>query len=171
MQYQDTPGFYLYGIIQQPADYHSNYKLTCICSYESINQFIQISVWKEDCIRGYFASSPYDMQNGQYLKVLADENGNIIHPDVLIHHYRQYRRTPSVWRWPPRRKRAYGGYRHIKTTQERRMIQAFDDEPDAPRPRTKRTGNYLPDCWDDYLRHCEKSWKFQSKRKRQWKAK
>lgn len=83
----------------------------------------------------------------------------------------------NVWerRWMMRRngrkKSAYGWFRRPKTTQEMRWAHAWDDEEDCPPPRGRRQGHNLPNAWDDYYAHGEKSWKKQSKRKRQWKEK
>jgi hypothetical protein len=66
------------------------------------------------------------------------------------------------------RKSAYGRFRKPKTTQERRWSCAWDDEEFAPKIRKRRKGHNLPNAWDDYISHNEKSWKRQSKRKHQW---
>jgi hypothetical protein len=77
-----------------------------------------------------------------------------------------------------RKKRVYGQYRHPKTIQELRNTEErwFEFEDDIFnefgkisikfRPRT-----YLPTAWDDRIYHVQKSWKWQSKRNRQFKEK
>jgi len=104
--------------------------------------------------------------------VVCDENGNIFTPDRLVGLYRKW------WFNRPKRRSyyhagykpgCYGGFRTLRTFQERKWAHAWDDEEDAPKVRAAREGKYLPDSWDDFQRHAEKSWKYQSKRKHQWK--
>jgi len=66
-----------------------------------------------------------------------------------------------AWRW----------FRSIRTTQERRWAHAWDCEEHAPHVRSARQGRNLPNAWDDYWAHNEKCWKYQSKRKSQWRPK
>lgn len=57
--------------------------------------------------------------------------------------------------------------RHMKTTQERRWANAWDDEEFAPKYRARRSGHNLPNVWDDYWRFNQKNWK--KFRNHQWK--
>jgi hypothetical protein len=73
------------------------------------------------------------------------------------------------WRYQYRRQ-AWRGHRGIlRTTQEIRWAHAWDDEENAPRVRAARNGHNLPNMWDDPMGHNEKSWKYQSKRRHQWR--
>lgn len=107
-----------------------------------------------------------------------DQDGNLYTPDRLIGLRRDWVLTKPKnkyrYRWYRQnghKKQAWGGWRSIKTFQERKWAHAWDDEEFAPKPRPARQGKNLPDSWDDYRQHCDKSWKTQSKRKRQWKEK
>jgi len=99
-------------------------------------------------------------------------------PDHLIGLYREWvKNRPSnlyKQRWFRRngcKKSVWGGFRSIKTHQERKWAHAWDDEEFAPKVRAARQGGNLPDSWDDYHRHGDKSWKTQSKHNHQWKEK
>lgn len=76
----------------------------------------------------------------------------------------------------------YSWMRRPHTTRERRWCHAWDNEDDAAliekgtsapliRVRAARTARHLPNEWDDEFRHVERSWKTQTKRRRQWKPK
>lgn len=112
----------------------------------------------------------------QYVYV-AMENGRIITPDRLLGLYRQWRAARTTYfdryyrrrRDTGQRKPVYGGYRYPRTTQERRHACSVDDG--EPKVRSRRNAANLADAWDDVIRHTEKSWKRQSKRRRQWKEK
>jgi len=108
---------------------------------------------------------------------VAYEDGKFVTPDRLVGLYRKYKDNRRA-RWHTHRhynrgqkKGAYGWIRNIKTFQERKWTNAWDDEEFAPRPRATRQGHNLPDAWDDYWAGAQKSWKWQSKRKHQWKEK
>jgi hypothetical protein len=62
----------------------------------------------------------------------------------------------------------YGTYRHPKTTNERRQAFRNRDE-DEPVIRARRNHKNIIHAWDDRNAHSEKSWKAQSKRKRQFR--
>jgi len=68
-----------------------------------------------------------------------------------------------------RKKQALSNFRNLHTFQERKWAHAWDDEEFILPCRAKRQGKNLPDYWDDIYRHNEKSWKFQSKKKHQWR--
>lgn len=112
------------------------------------------------------------------IMVVYDENGNQYIPDVLVGLYRAWRNNKKASkeyrnlhhrRINGQKKGAWAGCRSMRTFQERRMAEAWDDDENAPKVRRARVAGNLPDPWDDYLRHIEKSWKTQSKRKYQWK--
>lgn len=65
-----------------------------------------------------------------------------------------------------------GYYRKVKTTNTRRQIEAVEREEDEPLFRAKNRN--LPDSRDDSyigVRYTYKSWKHNSKRRKQWKNK
>ncbi len=61
-----------------------------------------------------------------------------------------------------------GTYRHPRTTNERRQAFQNKDENEPP-IRARRNCNNIITAWDDRYAHSEKSWKAQSKRKRQFR--
>ena len=68
------------------------------------------------------------------------------------------------------RKPAYGRFRIMCTMKERRWADAWEDDEDfRVSVRRRRSAGHLPDSWDDIFSHNDKSWKTQSKRRRQWK--
>lgn len=106
--------------------------------------------------------------------ILRDSYGDTINPEDVKNAYRK--KYPHKWGWLSHgwRRGAFGGYRCPKTTNEFRWAGAWDDEEFAPKAgfaRPSRRGRNLPNAWDDYLAHSDKSWKTQSKRKHQWKSK
>lgn len=112
--------------------------------------------------------------------VALDRGGKFISSDRLVGLYREWRRGQvnfyrESWHSASdrgKKKSAYGGFRYIKTTQERRMD--FID-PEATelgieiRVRNARNAANLPTAWDDFWAHNQKCWKKQSKRDHQWK--
>lgn len=110
---------------------------------------------------------------------VAYDNGKFVTPDRLVGLYRDFVYANRV-DWRNRRNRKYdcgqkksawGRIRHMRTQHERKWAHAWNDEEFAPRARAKRQGHRLPSNWDDYWIHGQKSWKYQSKRKHQWKEK
>jgi len=109
------------------------------------------------------------------------ENDKLVTPDRIVGLYREFkynRRKDRPYRyWWTRKsdrgqkKDVYGHIRKMRTTQEKRWANAWDDEEFAPHIRPKRSVRLLPDAWDDYWAHNQKSWKRQSKRRHQWKEK
>ncbi len=111
--------------------------------------------------------------------VVYDEGGKQYTPDVLVGLRRSWsndRKASKAYRnrYSTNRsgikKSAWGGFRTMKTFQERKWVNAWNNEEHAPKARRARVG-LLPDARDDYTRHADKSWKTQSKRKHQWKEK
>ena len=111
--------------------------------------------------------------------VVCDEDAKIFAPEYLNDRYQEFhtqlvrRRVKSneTRRHNKRHGRkpgAFGGFRSIRTFQERKMSFAFDEE-NFVKCRSSRNNSNLPCSWDDYYSHNEKSWKHQSKRKHQWK--
>ena len=101
---------------------------------------------------------------------VAIENGKIITPDRLVGLCRKVIKQPRHKRrhfgWG---RYVYGGYRKVKTTNERRQLQAHNQDDFVPPIRPSRNNNGLPSGWDDIITHSDKSWKTQSKRRHQWK--
>jgi hypothetical protein len=64
------------------------------------------------------------------------------------------------------RKCCWGCWRHPKTLNTLRWNEAHSLEYGV---RIRKKGRkYIPTSWDDKPAHCEKSWKFQSKKRHQW---
>lgn len=114
---------------------------------------------------------------GNRLATVFDETGKQYLPDVLVglrrtwlyshaskDYHNRYNNTNNG-----RKKGVYSNIRHMKTFQERKWSKAWDDVEFAPKTRPARMGYHLPDAWEDLYAHNDKSWKTQSKRKRQWK--
>ena len=115
---------------------------------------------------------PYIEPTVNYKYVVYDHKGKIITPDHIVGHFRNYWINYKFkCKRPAWRRQAWSGYRGIRTTNEKR--QAFDTYVEEygifVRPRGKRNTTNLPDGWDDYRAHNDKSWKTQSKRTHQWK--
>ena len=73
-----------------------------------------------------------------------------------IRRYRSYR-----WRNVSKR------FRHVRTTQEKRLHGSVLSDEGEPAVRTARRPKALPDLYDDLWRHNEKNWK--RYRRDQWK--
>ena len=130
----------------------------------------------------YLKSLNVYIEGKEYKKVAYNEKGKLLTVDYLVGICRAYRRKVRVnWRarWKKkydcgRKKPAYGWLRKIHTTPERRWTHAWDDEEFAPQngfARGRRSSHNLPNSWDDYWAGAQKSWKWQSKRRHQWKDK
>lgn len=74
----------------------------------------------------------------------------------------------GVFNETSKRKCVYGGYRHPLTTQERRYAAMHCEEYGEGIVRPARRANALPNVWDDIRAHAERSWKCQSKKRKQW---
>jgi hypothetical protein len=112
----------------------------------------------------------------KFLYVMYDD-GKFVTPDRLVGLHRNWkyeRRNFHQRSWSRKRdtgqkKTVCGNLRHMKTMHERRWQNAWDDEEFCPPYRPARCGRNLPSCYDDYWVRGQKNWKFQSKRKHQWK--
>ena len=102
---------------------------------------------------------------------IAIEDGNLVTPDRLVGLFRDWWKDRPRWRWNRHgwSPGAYGQYRGVKTTNERRQIEATKGEENAPKIRAARNFRNLPNAWDDFMSHNDKSWKTQSKRRHQYK--
>ncbi len=113
-----------------------------------------------------------------HARMVCDQDGNIYTPDYLIGARREWQADKPRYRYLMRRwkrnggkKQADGGFRNVRTFQERKWAAAWNDEELAPKARGRRTARTLPCSWDDIHAHSDKCWKTQSKRKYQWKEK
>lgn len=120
-------------------------------------------------------STPSSNYFGDYLSeqvygyVAYSKNGKIIPRHMLASIVRKGRKK-WVSNYNSWSKRSFGNYfRSIKTTQERRWNNAWDDVEDAPKARAKRSNRCLPDAYWDIPRQETRSWK--AHRKTQWKTK
>lgn len=165
-----------------------------ICSYESFGDLFAKHRIGENRIRAAFSCNPEDRTEGNYLFGEIDtedgeflshhvyvcyENDKPVAPDRLIGLWREWRRGYNVswlYNWNRRRDRgekacAYGHWRAPKTTNERRWAHAWDDDENAPKTgfaRGRRRAHALPNLWDDFMSHNDKSWKTQTKYRKQW---
>jgi len=118
-----------------------------------------------------------------------NSRGKLLTVDYLIGVVRAINRAYySKWRWSYRQKKwvkrnsdsnwmpgakrgNYSYFRHIRTFQERRWANAWDDEEFAPKIRATRNKDNLPNNWDDIGRgdYNNRNWKHH--RKHQWKEK
>jgi hypothetical protein len=100
---------------------------------------------------------------------LAYEDDKLVTPDRLVGLYRAWwdERPRGRWYRFTWNRNAYGSFRCPRTTQERRWaVQVDEDEPPI---RCARNNRNLPNAWDDFYGHSDRSWKTQSKRRHQWK--
>ena len=80
--------------------------------------------------------------------------------------------TAWIWKHSRGRKRsAHGRFRHMRTLQEMRQSCAFTEDEKEVNVRPRRSKANIPTFWDDVWVRNQKSWKRQSKRRRQWKPK
>jgi hypothetical protein len=120
------------------------------------------------------------LPNVSYKYVVYDTKGNLITPDHIVGRFRylwekdtsaRHARFNRRYRRHAARKQAYGGFRQMSTTNEKR--HAFDEYIEeygvTVRIRPARKVRALPDSWWDRYAHGEKCWKHQTKRKHQWK--
>jgi len=145
------------------------------CIY--VNHWIQ---WSQHDRRRYQGQ---EIKLREFSYVAYNVKGKLLTTDHLLGIKRQYdherhvkfcRRNPhSYWcghRWSGYKRRGVSYYRAIRTTQERRWANAWDDEEFAPRIRNRRNAKNLPNAWDDIRRYTRNNnWK--RYRKQQWKEK
>ena len=106
-----------------------------------------------------------------FAKVAYNEKGKLLTVDYLLGLARKrayknrYRSKYNSW---SKKRNNYGNsLRRMRTTQERRWANAWDDEEFAPKVRGRRGASSLPNHWDDYHRYNQRNWK--KFRKNQWK--
>ena len=111
-----------------------------------------------------------------------DQDCNYFSHDRLIGYHRLYhearRKYYKQFRWRKRqgcKKHVWGQGRIPKTQNERKQsfnVEEFADEIGFPiKVRSCRNADHLVQWWDCRPTHVEKNWKYQSKRRRQWKPK
>ena len=103
--------------------------------------------------------------------IIRTDTGEKLTAEELRPVYWRLRSRPWIsWRNRHGRKTdgCYGTYRHPKTLNEIRQAFQNKDENEPP-IRARRNRNNLITAWDDRNAHSEKSWKAQSKRKRQFR--
>lgn len=121
-----------------------------------------------DSLARYYPPSREIVTSGAF--VVYDEKDRVVTVDRLIGLYRVVPKRKKYWsRWTNRfsgRKRKSGSWlRYMKTTQEIRWRDAWDDEDVVVNYR-RRAG--LPDAWDDFrVGRRGDGWK--NYRKTQWK--
>jgi len=104
-----------------------------------------------------------------YAKVAYNAKGKLLPVSQLVGYARKAPRNKKWW-WNRTRNPAYGHFRAIRTIQEKRWASAWSDEEEPVQPRAARNIHNIPDAWDDYMSDAQKSWKWQSKRRHQWKG-
>ena len=105
--------------------------------------------------------------------VAYNDKGKLLTVDYLVgiskkyrnNLQRKFRRVYHSWAKPKWHSGSY--IRHMRTTQEKRWANAWDDEEFAPKVRARRNANNLIDVRDDIWRHNQKNWK--KFRKHQWR--
>lgn len=112
--------------------------------------------------------------------VIVNENGTILSKETILGEYRKFLRnwkSPYDWysKWirlrNGRKKSAYGGFRHPKTLNELKANESLDEDAIEYGVKIREKRKYLPTVRDDNYSHNDKSWKTQSKRRKQWKNK
>jgi len=105
--------------------------------------------------------------------IIRTEDGRKLTATELRPVYWGIRSQRRPWRpWQNRHGRktehCYGNLRHPRTTNERRQAFQCKDENEPP-IRARRNLSNIIHAWDDRCSHCEKGWKSQSKRKKQYR--
>ena len=119
-------------------------------------------VWHRHPEEYYYYPADYIIRTDTGEKLTAEE----LRPVYWRLRSRPYR--PREQRHGHKTDGCYGTYRHPKTNNERR--QAFQNKDEnKPSIRARRNFNNIITAWDDRNAHSEKSWKAQSKRKRQFR--
>ena len=157
-------------------------KQICVAAYDTLEEFFErvyesdlkdFGYDKDQRVKGRYLFNDMPMYAPRMevrfcYTVLID--GKFVTPDRLIGMRRDYvaNRKQQRCRWWGMNK-AYGHHRAARMQQERRLSYDKDEEYHVPF-RAKRVNIIFPDRWDDGpYTHNDKSWKTQSKRKRQYK--
>jgi hypothetical protein len=111
-----------------------------------------------------------------YVTVVYNQDCKLYTKDHILGEYRKWKQLRDL-NWNPNRYSSrydhgqrhccYGKFRKIKTFQESKMW--FDVDEYKIKGRAKRSKANLPDSWYDISTNPEKSWKYQTKNKHQYK--
>lgn len=146
-------------------------KLICTAYYD-IRSFVK--TFNESDLSFAFDTSgkatiPVYYTGDPFTRFIAYNNGEYVSPDRLIGYRREW--ASRYYNVNHRRDRGsklkcYSGFRYPKTTQEIASL----GNPDILEYHIKvRHSCDIPTVYDDRLRHADKSWKYQSKRARQYR--
>ncbi len=126
--------------------------------------------WNKET-RAFYWTSPEEYFYRSPLYIIRTDTGEKLTAEELRPVYWRLRSRPYR-PWANRHGRktdgCYGTFRHPKTTNERRQAFQNKDENEPP-IRARRNHKNIIHAWDDRNAHSEKSWKAQSKRKRQFR--
>lgn len=130
------------------------------------------------CTQKNCTNPNHDHCQKTWTMVVYDQNAKLVCVDRLVELYKQYRdarRSRRQRNDSGQHKGCHGHFRYIKTTQEHReWCKYFDDAAESDvgiKVRNSRSHKNLPTAWDDFYSRPQKSWKYQSKRKKQWRGK
>lgn len=112
----------------------------------------------------------------QYLYFVTTIKGKLVNPNQIISEYfikyepnnRIYTGNFTRYRRSHRKRKNCRVYRAMKTTAERKAVKAVLKDEGEPEFRGRRRN--IPNKWDDYWLYYDRSWKSQTKRKRQYKG-
>lgn len=129
--------------------------------------------------RGNFCFSEHDANKRvyfDYLFFITNRKGKLMQPEQILAEYCQKYDPTNYWytgyyrRYTSTGRKRRGGhcYRRVQTTAERRAACAVLKEEGEPEFRGRRRN--VPNAWDDIHLPFTRSWKKQSKRKKQYKG-
>lgn len=181
--YQDKPGIYVYDMayneVMRFVYYPTMRDFLNKTSEHHIKTYVVTEVFLHDKVT-YTATglSQYRCERSfmNYNIMVCDDTGKNYKSDLLVGLYRKNRKEQienyyktNINYYRPLSKKAWAGYRHPKTTNERRQSFNIDKEYDV-KCRARRNACNLVHTYDDVYTHNDKSWKTQSKRKNQYKV-
>ena len=112
------------------------------------------------------------------IRILKNDLGDIIDPDVVYKACKEYRnktrKSRQYWNWHPGSKRSNCSFhRKIKTLHSKKWANAHDDyELNFKCNRGKRSKSSIPDSsWDDFVRSDYRNNNWKRYRKTQYKVK
>lgn len=165
-----------------------NGKMRVIREFDTFNDFFRY-YHREENIRELLVNDPDVRVEGYHCRqywefpgttcygnVLYDKYDHLYSVERLVGMFREWR-SIRRYNWMSSRhgrtNSAWGRLRHMRTTQEiRQSCAVTEDEKEVNAlPRPRRGHHNLPTLWDDKWVKAQKSWKWQSKRRHQWKPK